>query len=84
MARTIPHNGQPVRHALKARQISVAQAAALCGVSYFHMQACAAGRVRPNDQVRERLPLILSAPLHELFTADRLNRKHQVHPAKHR
>lgn len=82
MSRTTPYNPQPFRNLLRKRQITVAQAAELCGVSYFHMQGCAAGRIRPNDQVRELLPLLTGVSLVDLFTPDRLSRKHQVHPAR--
>jgi hypothetical protein len=78
MARTTPRNPQPFRAVLMARRISVPQAAELCGVKIDHLRDCADGRVRPNDQVRERLPLITGVPLHELFTADRLDRPHRT------
>jgi transcriptional regulator with XRE-family HTH domain len=59
-------------------QILVSQGRTISGVARVlrlhpaHLAQALQGRIRPNYEVRERLPDLLGVPLEELFTEDAL------------
>ena len=63
---------QPIQGILRARQISVADAALQIAVRQTHLYNAITGRIHPNAEVRDRLPKLLGLPINQLFTHDAL------------
>jgi hypothetical protein len=63
---------------------TVAAAARKIDVSYSHLSWAMIGRVRPNDRVRRRLPLLLNCSLLDVFTEEALARPHRTVSEEHR
>lgn len=61
---------QPAKARLRASGLSVARAALAVGVTHAHLNGTIHGHIRPNHEVRERLPKVLGIPLDELFTTE--------------
>jgi transcriptional regulator with XRE-family HTH domain len=51
---------------------TVSAVARILGVGESHLHQALSGRVRPNHEVRRKLPEFVDVPLDELFTEDAL------------
>jgi transcriptional regulator with XRE-family HTH domain len=63
---------------------TLAAASRKIGVSRAHLAWAMLGRVRPNDRVRRRLPLLLNCSLLDLFTEEAVEQPHRVMSDEHR
>lgn len=70
---------QPARAALQAQRYTTRQAADAMGVDHGLLARAVAGKVRPSDEIRERLPKLLSVPLEDLFDEVMLARPYEAH-----
>lgn len=67
---------QPARIELARQRWSIRQAAEEIGVLQSHLSHAVTGYCPPSLRVRERLPILLSKSLNELFHADALAREY--------
>jgi transcriptional regulator with XRE-family HTH domain len=63
---------QPAHQIVFAQGRTIAAVARILRISEVHLKLALSGRIRPNYEVRERLPEFLGVPLEELFTEDAL------------
>jgi len=63
-----PFHLQPARQMLFDQRWPVGRAAEAIDVSPTHLTNCLYGRCPPSPEVRDRLPILLSARLTDLFT----------------
>lgn len=74
-----PRGIQAARAVLRAQRYTTRQAAEAIGVDHGHLARAVSGRVRPSNEIRERLPELLGVPLEELFDSASLALPYEAH-----
>ena len=63
---------QPGHQILVSQGRTISGVARVLNIAQAHLHQALSGRVRPNHEVRRRLPDLLGVPLDELFNEDAL------------